>query len=168
VLKSQLLTISDMPVGWSVDNSSSAGGTIKGCETHVFSSQPNKVKAAYQGSANGFPSTKEFIVGYVDDQAKADYTRVANHFNSCKTVTISAEGKSYSGTVGAMSLGRSYGDQSSAWQFSIDVQGFTLGVDSVLVMKGNENMSLNYGDIGTPDLATVRSLVAKATAKLPS
>jgi hypothetical protein len=168
VLQSQLLTLADMPAGWSVDNSaSSGGGSIKGCDTKVFGSHPNKAKAAFQAGANGIPSTDETIVGYTDDQAKADYTRVVNHFNACKTFTITTEGKNYSGTVGAMSLGQTYGNQSSAWQFSLDVQGFTLGVDAVLVLKGNENMGLNYDELGTPDLATVQGLVAKATAKMP-
>jgi hypothetical protein len=156
-----------MPAGWSVDNSGSSGGSVQGCETQVFDSQPNKAKASYQGGASGYPATAETIVGYTDDQAKSDYTRVVNHFNGCKTFSFNAEGKTYSGTVGAMSLGQSYGDQSAAWQFSLDVQGLTLGIDSVLVMKGNENMGFSYADLGTPDLATVQGLVAKATAKLP-
>jgi hypothetical protein len=166
-LQSQLLTLAEMPAGWSVDNTSTSGVSIKGCDTQVFESQPNKAKAAFQGGASGYPATQETIVGYPADQAKADYTRVLNHFNACKSFTITYQGKGYSGTVGAMSLGQSYGDQSAAWQFSLDVSGLTLGVDSVLVLKGNENMGFSYEDLGTPDLATVQGLVAKATAKLP-
>jgi hypothetical protein len=56
---------------------------------------------------------------------------------------------------------------SKAYQFTVDVQGFNAGIDLVAVLKGSEIMSFLYTDLGTPDLATVNSLVAKATAKLP-
>jgi hypothetical protein len=66
-----------------------------------------------------------------------------------------------------MSFGQSYGDQSSAWAFTLNAEGFALGIDAVLVQKGNEDMGFDYLDLGTPDLATVQGPVAKATAKMP-
>jgi hypothetical protein len=104
-LQSQLLMLSDMPAGWSVGNSPTEG-SIKGCDTRVLASLPNKAKAAFQGGASGFPANQETILGYASGQeTKTDYARVVNYFNACKTFTITSEGKTYSRSVGAMSLG---------------------------------------------------------------
>jgi hypothetical protein len=168
-VNSQLLTLADLPAGWSVDNSGSSTGSIQGCDLKgldLKSQESARAEAAYK-MGTSVPSIDETIAAFsTAERAKNTYTEGTQVIDACKTFTITDSGQKYSGDVGQLSLGASYGDQTKAYQFTVGVQGFNLGIDLVAVLKGSEVMVFGYAELGTPDLATVNSLVAKATAKL--
>jgi hypothetical protein len=168
-VNSQLLTLSDLPAGWSVDNSTSSG-SLQGCNTKSFDAKSQETargEAAYKNGTS-VPSIDETIAAFpTPEKARTLYAEGTQVIEACKTFTITDNGQKYSGNAGQMSLGASYGDQTKAYQFTVNVQGFNAGIDIVAVLKGSEVMLFEYADLGTPDLATVNGLVAKATAKLP-
>jgi hypothetical protein len=166
-VKSQLLTLADLGPGWSVDNRPSSG-SLRGCDTKPFDvDETARAEAAFKNGTS-VPSIDQRIAAFsTSEKAKSVYAEGTQRVDACKTFTITDNGQTYHGNAGQMSLGASYGDQSKAYQFTVNVQGFDAGIDAVYVLKGLEIMSFIYTDLGTPDLATVNSLVAKATSKLP-
>jgi hypothetical protein len=170
-VQSQLVTLADFPPGWSVDNSSSAGGgSLQGCDTSGFrasSKATEQAQAAFKMGA-GVPSAEETIQVFSTSQtAGSVYAGTKQVVDACKTFTVSASGDSYNGTVNQESLGTSYGDQSGAYLFTVDEHGLKLGINLAAVLKGSEIMELAYASPRIPDVATFNTLVSEATAKLP-
>jgi hypothetical protein len=173
-LATQLLTLADLPAGWSITNNpsaSSAGagaGSINGCTVPNFhSAEAGRAEASFQGGAAGIPSAAETLASFAGNAATTNYQTAKSSLDACKTFSIPSGGKTYQGTVAPLSLGQSFGSASSAWQLGVDADGFTFGIDAVFVQKGREDMSITYFGLGAPDLSTLRSLVAKAVANMP-
>jgi hypothetical protein len=166
----QLLTLADLPAGWSVDNSSgSSTSSLKGCNTNSLDLKQQEIARSDASFKNGtsLPAIKEIIAAFsTSARASSAYGESTQAVNACKTFAITDDGHTFNGNVGQMSLGTSYGDKTTAYQFTVDVQGFSLGIDIVAVLKGSEVMAFEYADLGTPDLQTVNSLVGMAASKL--
>jgi hypothetical protein len=166
----QLLTLADLPAGWSVDNSSgSSTSSLKGCNTSL-DLKPQEIARGEASFKNGtnLPAIGEIIAAFsTPARASSAYGEGTQAANACKTFAITDNGHTYNGNAGQMSLGTSYGDKTTAYQFTVDVQGFSFGIDLVAVLKGSEVMSFEYADLGTPDLQTVNSFVGMAASKLP-
>ncbi len=168
----QLLTLADLPAGWSVDNSpSSGGGSIKGCDTQRFdikSEEVARAEASFQKGTSGLPSLDQIIAAFgTVDVAVSSYAKGTEGLDACKNFSITDSGQTYTGTGGQLSLGATYGDQSKAYQFIVNIQGFNVGIVEVAVLKGSQITGLGYADLGSPDIATLNSLLAKAVSKMP-
>jgi hypothetical protein len=165
-LTPDLLTLSDMPTGWSVDNSPSPDSTGPAClkplKDHTGSNAHATV--SFNGGASGIPAIVENL-GHFPSGASAALARFDQAINSCKTLSITSGGQTLSGTIGAMSFPQ-LGDESHAYQASLTYKGFTLGYDVIIARHGDTAMSLTYGDLGSPDLTQVQQFATKAIAKV--
>ena len=106
-LKTKALSISDLPTGWRVDNSSSGGvANATGCFSKVQSFSHAKavgvtrVEVSY--TDGNFPSLDETLE--VSRQAAKHYAAVVNFLNSCRQVSLNANNITFTGSVGAMSF----------------------------------------------------------------
>lgn len=61
----------------------------------------------------------------------------------------------------------SYGEQSTAYNATIDAEGFNLNQGFAVVQKGNYVTQVALGDLGSLDTATLTKYVELAVNKLP-
>lgn len=165
-LTSELLTIADLPTGWSVDNSPINSASEPTClkPLQQLTGSDARVMARFNGGANGLPSFEENIAHFPGGAAPgiAHFDQV---LTSCRTVTFSSGGQTSSATIGAMSFPK-LGDESHAYQVALTFKGFTFGLDIIVAGRGNTAMSLVFDDLGTPDLTLVQQLATAAVGKL--
>jgi hypothetical protein len=162
----KVLSLQDMPTGWSVDNSrgggaSDIGGCLKGL---VAIKKPVKgiqrVKVAYHYGA--FPALQEIIEAGPGTEAR--YRKFTGILNGCKTFGFTADGNRITGTVGAMSF-PTVGASSRAYALSLTTQGQTVGIDLVFFKVGQFDGELLYGDI-SPDPNTIHGFATEAVDKI--
>jgi hypothetical protein len=168
-LKSQLLSVAEVPVGWAVDNSSdkSDDSDTPPCFKHVKSTLHTSDRAEVRFVKGTDLPTLQQSLGYFGSSAAGTYQAGAAVINSCKDISFTNGGHRISGSIGALSFPK-LGQQSSAWQFVLSTEGVTFGIDVVLVQKGSELTELIYADIGTPDIDEATLLARKAVAKMPA
>lgn len=171
-VRSQLLTLSDLPAGWSVNKSANGGGSgPPGCLAHVdpLKMHPRaKAAISYQGSANGIPDLGEQIALLPND-AKSALATINREIESCGHLSFTSSGVTLSGTIARMSF-PPLADQSHAYQLvmSGSSQGVqvTAAFDIVVIRKGSELAVLLYGNLGNPSVTTVEHYARRAAAKL--
>jgi hypothetical protein len=163
-LSSELLSVSQMPIGWSVDNSSSGGGV--GCLANIL--EPKGIKQTSYASIdlddNGnTPVVEERLATY--SNATTAYKKIVATLSACKHVSGTSGGVKGTGTVGQMSFPH-YGTTSAAFAVSLLIQGTTLGADLLIVRKGNVVMGIEEVDIPPVDVSQFQGFVVKALAKI--
>jgi hypothetical protein len=169
-LNAELMSLTDMPAGWSVDKSSSSGVSTTGCFANIkehFNSK-EKAEADYQDGSDGIPEFDEAL-SWLPGQSQQALAAITTALNGCGQVSFTSGGSKFTGTVGEMSF-PTVGDQSDAWQVNLSgkVSGLniTVGIDIAVFRKGDTDGALIYDDLGTPDLATFEQLTNKAVAKV--
>jgi hypothetical protein len=167
-LSSELLSVGQMPVGWSVDNSSSSGGGV-GCFNSRYMepkgvTQTAKTVVYFQSSAaNGLPTLNEKLATY--SNTSSAYKKIVTTLTSCKSFSGKYQGHKMVGTVGQMSFG-TYGTSSEAFAVDFTYAGTAAYEDSLIVRKGNVVMSINEGNLSPVNVKQFQGFVVKALAKL--
>jgi hypothetical protein len=168
-LKAQLLTVADLPAGWSIGNSNGGDNTsAPSCVQRFDSELHTNVKAdASFVKGSDFPVFAQSI-GYFGSNATArsKFSAGAEIYNACTDVSFTSDGQKVTGSMAAMSFPK-FGDQSQAWDMTFTVEGTTLVLDLVLMQKGAELEQVSYGDFGTPDLNELRTWAKSAADKMP-
>jgi hypothetical protein len=169
-LKAQLLTLADLPAGWSIDNSSSGDDPstppcLQRPDTKLHTT--DKANASFVKGSSGLPAFAQAI-GYFGDKAAAsgEFSADAVIFNGCKDVSFTSDGQKITGSIRPMSF-PTFGDQSQAWGGTFTAPGGTFGFDIFLMQKGAELESLVYGDLGPPDVKGLQTLAKSAADKMP-
>ena len=166
-LSSELLSVGQMPTGWSVDNSSSSGGV--GCYNSRFMepkgvTQTAKTAVYFQSNAaNGLPVVNEKLATY--SNTSSAYKKIVTTLTSCKSFSGIYQGHKLVGTVGQMSFG-TYGTSSEAFAVDFTYAGTTSYEDSLIVLKGNVVMSINEGNLSPVNVKQFQGFVVKALAKV--
>jgi hypothetical protein len=171
-VKAQLLSLSDLPSGWSVDNSpdTNSGATPDCFKKAKSTTNLTKAKAVakFQNGSNGIPSLEEDIA-YQPGHAQATMAQFAQVMAGCGQITFSAEGHTFKGTVGQMSF-PTLGQQTEPYQVNLSTSAngldVTIGLDLVAIRQGDEIAVLFYIDLGTPDINEVQQFAQKAASKL--
>jgi hypothetical protein len=165
-LSSELLSIGQMPTGWSVDNSSSGSGI--GCLTYNLEPkgirQTSHASVFFAGSGN-IPVIEETLATFTN--ATTAYKKIVATLNGCKHISGTKGGVKATGTVGQMSFPH-YGNASAAFSVSLVTQGTTIGEDVLIVRKGNVVMEIVEADLPPVDVSQFQGFVVKALAKLPA
>jgi hypothetical protein len=167
-VKQKLLSVSDLPDGWSVQKGNSGGGSVSdlgGCFKGL-SSRPQAVKGVTRaeiGFVDGiFPAAAETLEeGKI---AAARYTSFEHTLSKCSAVSVTANGIKVSGTVGALSV-PTIGNASAAYAINFTASGETLGIDLILFKEGSTFGLLSYESLGSPTAAAAESLAAAAAEK---
>jgi len=168
-LTTQLLGVSDLPAGWSIDNSPQSESSTPPCITDGKSAFHATVKTErdFIGGSD-FPRFSEQI-GYFgsSDNAKTRFLAGRAVLDACKTLSFTAGGTQFTGSIGALSF-PAMGDRTGAWRILLDAGSLTVALDVVVVQKSAELMMLIYGNVGSVDVGPLTTFVTKALAKLPS
>jgi hypothetical protein len=165
-IRAKVLSLSNMPTGWSVDNSgggttSDIGGCLKGLEA---------IKKRAKGIVRESVAYQDGTVPLLQEIIEAGPGAVARYrkFNAillgCKAISFSASGSKVTGTVGAMSFPK-VGDSSSAYAVNLTAQGVTAGLDLVLFKVGQFDGLLEYGDI-SPNPNVVHAFATEAVDRI--
>jgi hypothetical protein len=165
-LSNELLSVNQMPTGWSVDNSSSGGGSGVGCLSKIL--EPKGVKQTSNASVefddNGnTPLVSEKLATF--SNAQTAFTKVVATLNSCKRVSGTSGGEKATGSIGQMSFPH-YGDESAAYSLSLSAQGTTLGDDLLIVREGKVVMGIQEADLPPVDVSQFQTIVATALADI--
>ena len=158
-----LLTIHDMPIGWTVDDSPT---------TDPGDTEPDCLGAAETIAGGGasasvsFTSTDtgEFFSEHLTNVTKSPrrtFNQLVDALDACSEVTFRSDGTEFTGTMEPISF-YEYGDDSAAWQMSFPMDGGTLDYDLVLVRY--DHIIALYGFAGADpiDEATVDDLILGA------
>jgi hypothetical protein len=171
-VNAQLLQLSDLPTGWSVDNSSDSGSSTPECfknATNFKSSEKAKAEAKFQDGSNGVPALDDEVV-YMPGRAQTTMQAFSQLMAGCGQISISAGGHPFKGTIGQMSF-PTLGVQTQAYQMNLSTNAnglnITIGYDFAVARFANDEILVfAYGDLGTPDITQVQQLASKAAAKV--
>lgn len=163
-LSSELLSVSQMPSGWSIDVQT--GGGSPGCLAHLFEPKGTKqmshatVNFVYNGN---LPLVSEKLGTY--SNARSAYKKIVATLAGCKRVTGVSGSQKVAGTVGKMKI-PTYGDASAAFAVKLDIQGTAIGNDIVIVRKGSVVMGVEEANPPPVNVSQLQRLVVKALAKI--
>jgi len=163
-LSAELLSVNQMPVGWSVDNSSS--GSDVGCLANILEpksiGQTSHASVFFAGNGN-IPVIEEALATFTN--AKTAYKKIVTTLNTCKRISGTRGGVKGTGTVGQMSFPH-YGNASAAFSVSLVTQGMTIGEDVLVVRKGNVVMGIIEADVPPVDVSQFQGFTVKALANV--
>ena len=117
-LRGKVLSVSDLPAGWSVGHTSKGTATDRGC-FHAFSIKPpagTRAKVAFAGASTTFLG-ETLATGHIEVTRWTDLT---DQLKDCEPFTFTAGGKTAKVSVGAMSFPK-VGKQSMAYAMTITV-----------------------------------------------
>jgi len=167
----QLLTLADLPAGWSVDNSPDTSSSTPKCFQDAKDPTTNakaKAKAKFQGGSNGIPALEEGIA-YLPGQAQKVMTEFAQVMSGCGQIKFTDSGHTFTGSIGQMSF-PNLGQQTEPYQVNLSTSAsgltLTLGLDLIAIRQGDEIALIYYGDLGTPDINQVQQFAQKAISKV--
>jgi hypothetical protein len=157
-LSSELLSVGQMPTGWSIYHQASSSGT--GCLANILGPKGREqtAKVAFEDNGNS-PLLEEAVATY--SNAKTAYKKIATTLTNCKSV----RGKGITGTVGQMSLS-SYGNASEAFLVTLTSKDSTVDDDLLIVRKGNLIMGIQEADVSPIIVRQFQGFVVKALAKV--
>jgi hypothetical protein len=164
-LRSELLSATQLPAGWTVDRTmppSDARGcgavqpTFKasGSSSHVDGEDQDGNKGLFQESLYAYPSTA---------RASATYSKIVAQLNGCPGYTTTSKTEV---SVSELTF-PSAGDDSAAFTLTTSASGTTLVADAVVVRKGNQVAGLLYADAAGVNIPGAESFVRAAAAAMP-
>jgi hypothetical protein len=170
-VKAQLLSVSDLPAGWSVNGSPDGDSSVPKCFQSAlsFSGIAEAAAAAkFQDGSDGIPLLEEGIAE-IPGQAQHFMTAFNMLLGGCGRVSFKSGGDTFTGNTGGLSLPK-LGDQSAAYQMNLSTTAsgspLALGLDFVAMRKGDEVAVLYYRDPGPPDVSQLQQFAQTAAAKL--
>lgn len=170
-LATQLISRSQFPGGWSVENPS--GSVQAGCLTNVVGLTHYLVaKGVRQTSSarvfleddQSVPMVSEMLATY--SNADAAYAQIVSTLAHCKHVSGKIFGTSISGTLKEKSFTH-FANESEAFAANTTILGSNFDEDVVIVRKGDVVMGIIEG--GLPPLSThqFQGFIVKALARVP-
>lgn len=163
-LKSRLLSVTDLPTGWSQTHTSGSGGGVT--SSHCFSPLKNPVKHGKTAKV-AFKSTTTTILLESLATGKGEVARLRllnRYLRGCHGLTLTSHGKTVHFSVGRMSFPK-VSRTSNTFSMMASVTGFQLGFDVVTFRAGRLVGAIMFGGLGTPSISTVVSFAREAVAK---
>jgi hypothetical protein len=170
-IEAQLLSLSDLRAGWSVNNSPDTDRTYPSCLLSAVSLSGvvgATATARFQGGSDGIPLLEEGIAD-IPGQARQFMSAFDAVLGGCGRVTFQSGGDTFTGDTEALSFPK-LGDQSEAYQMNLSTTtnglSLTLGLDFVAIRKGDEVAVLYHMSLGTSDASQLQQFAQTAAAKL--
>jgi pimeloyl-ACP methyl ester carboxylesterase len=163
-LQDRLLSVADLPAGWSAAPSNPQGVQTNASCLSGLPANPKGWTYATAGFVEGtsIPALGEVLA--TGPQAQPMWQHLARALARCRTATLTIAGTKAKATVRPLSFPRVAGTSAAyAWAFTI--AGIQIGFDLVLFTAGTYAGYLTYSDLGPPAVATVQAFVHAAVAK---
>jgi hypothetical protein len=163
-LTSELLTIGQMPAGWTSSSTTDDGlGCLHDLLEPSGVKQTHSSQAYFLGTVDELPRFDEKIATYAN--AKTAYKKIIAKINSCHTTDGLDNGVMVTGTVAPMSFAH-FGNASSTYAMTdSDVRG-TLHYDYTIVRKGNVVAAFLEGSFPSVVASEYQTLVHAGVSKL--
>jgi len=167
VLKAALLTVTDLPAGWSAFQSSDNSGGPASCpalNNGPWKKLPQSADANFsQGQAG--PFLLEELASGSSNQVSAALQSFANATSTCSHFTSKSGSNTLDLTLTALSFPK-YADSTYAFAITIKSDaGLNAAGDIVVVRKGNVLMEVTVFGFGSVPVSQAEDLVSKAVAK---
>jgi len=164
-LQSRLLSVTDLPAGWSAVAVSASRAKVT--DTPCLSQLAKNPKGwSYQtaGFVEGrsIPNLGEVLA--TGAQVEPVWDRFAGALAGCRSAMLQLGNTRVEATVRPLALPR-LGSTSSAYAWAFTLAGIRLGFDLVLFQTGRYDGYLAYADLGQPATATVEAFTRAAVAK---
>ena len=164
-VKPMLLTVNQMPVGWSVASTGGGGGGTTGCVApHIRGAKPYSTGSVAYQQGSGPPEIEERLAAYSGSLAKK-FAHVVRVLAACRSLTMPNGTRKVHAQLGQMSFPK-MGNQSAAFALTASVQNINVGADILLVRKGQIVMLLMELDLGTPSLSQFEHFAHLALSKV--
>ncbi len=161
VLKAKILSLSNLPTGWSTDTTATQSGDV-GCLAGLKENHnETKVKVEYEDGQ--FPELEELLTA--GPAAGSAYRSLEKSLNHCTSYSFSSGGTKATVTVGALSF-PSVGNQSAAYALQISAEGENAESDLVMFRVGKIYGAVEYADLGTPDPDQAQAFITEAVDKV--
>ena len=165
-LEPMLLSVSDLPPGWSVDNTSSESSSstpkcFQDLEKVGTDDPTSEAEVAFQKGAEGIPALMESIGA----MTSAEFEEGVGILNDCTDISFEADGEQIPGTMGELSI-EEVGDESAAWRMSFDVDGLSLTFEFSVTRVGSIGVLVGVADLGGVEEGLLDTMTAKAVAKI--
>lgn len=169
-VRAMLLTLSDMPSGWTKTSSPTGGGSslrTAGClKMRPSRSRPvERAAVSFEGS-QGLPALDESIAEY-DHPIDHGFARVVRLLDDCRTLTLTINGEKVTYHIAEMPFAP-YGDQSAAFQIRFVFEGISAAADLLVVRENDLALVLAEVNIPLPSLDQFEHFAKVATSKLTS
>jgi hypothetical protein len=152
-LQSRLLSVVDLPAGWS---STPTSTKVRVTSTPCFSSLPMSPRgwtyaagAFVQGTS--IPTLAEVLAS--GSRVQQAWKSIGSAMARCRTATIDLGGTKVASIVHPISFPR-VGGTSSAYAWAFTFSGIRIGFDLVLFNVGRYSGYVSYADLGPPQVAT--------------
>jgi hypothetical protein len=163
-LRPLLLTIGQVPAGWTVNASSEAPDTADHCPRGKGLTKTQNVSASFLGSRG--QQVVEELTTYSIAVEKA-YRRVLVPLNGCdREKVLESHNKSGTAAVRRMSLPQ-FGNQSEAIDATWTEKGRTSNIYEVIIRSGNIVVTMAERGTGVPSIKQFEAFTRLAVARLP-
>ncbi len=163
-LRSRLLTVANLPAGWTVTSQPHKAATaLPNCLTGAKKVGNDAGKVSVKFTAGTFPVIFEGLK--IGGTGIAAWNRGVRALENCHAITFKVQGETIHGTIASLSVPR-VGDRSAAYAFSFAIQGLHLQLDVVYFVVGRYLGDLGYGNIGTPGSTTLVAFADEAVDKI--
>ena len=169
-LSSELVSVTQLPKGWSVINPT--GILQDGCLSDVVSlgrvlvakgiPQTSSARVVFQ-YGQSLPAAAEMLASYAN--ATGAYAKILASLSSCKHVSGDMLGAKVIGTIKKKSFAH-LGNESQAFSAITTIKGNNIAIDILLVRKGSVIACLTEGGLPNFDVHQFQNLATKALAKI--
>jgi hypothetical protein len=166
-LSAELLTVNDLPAGWSSSTPSSSEGGAASCKAlnnGPWKTLPEHAEADFQESGVGPYLSEELSAGSATQISHA-WTAFGTATSTCRSFSGTTSSGTAQYSLQALSF-PSYGNQTYAFAVSLSESGVTASGDIVVVRKGDalvQIIAIGLGD--SVPIATVERATSTAVAR---
>jgi hypothetical protein len=167
-LRGRLLSLSDMPAGWSstTDNSKDNDSGDGGCaaiQHAAYRTLPEHAEADFVQGSN-LPQLAESLGSGTSAQLATAWSSWQNTIEQCHQLTFSANGQSVTLKLAPMSFPK-IGEASTAVAATGSIEGFDFTIDIVAWHTTRVAGDVILSDLGDGDVATLEKVAKTAAAK---
>lgn len=166
-LKAALLTVTDLPAGWSTYQTSNENDGPASCpalNNGPWKKLPQSADADFSQGQTG-PFLLEELASGGSDKVSAALQSFANATSTCSHFTGKSDSGTLDFTLAALSFPK-YADATYAFALTIKSDsGLSAGGDVVVVRKGNVLVEVTMFGLGSVPVSQVEDIVNKAVSK---
>jgi hypothetical protein len=174
-LEAQLLTLDDLPEGWTVDTS--ADDEDDGDEDESDDSEPECLKEAEEDlsqesvgvdfvQGEDFPAINEELETYDEDVIADELHTAIEKIDGCGEFDMESDDITLHGTITRIADFAQVGDESATWSMELGAEGLTIEFLITYFRAGPIGASISYAEPGKADRQLYRQLVDTAARKL--
>lgn len=166
VPRKQVLSLDDLPVGWSIARKvTNTTASLPPCYRAAASTKgAKKVAHAYFAQGGKSPVLAQTIA-YYPKSAVRKYRTAVKNLERCGKVSYRAKKIKVTGSVNATSF-PALGDKSSAYTANLKVGGLNLTLYLVIVRRTDELLTLSMGVSGAGDISVLTPIAHAAADRL--